>query len=77
MHDYDNNSKLDGLEIFQGLSHHEHSREEGKVINSAWSNCWYHLPFSDSGRGGGGGVCVTVPNPDYQQRFLSGSKQTD
>ena len=30
MHDYDNNSKLDGLEIFQGLSHHEHTQEEGK-----------------------------------------------
>jgi len=30
MHDYDNNSKLDGLEIFQGLSHHEHSEDEGQ-----------------------------------------------
>ena len=56
MHDYDNNSKLDGLEIFKGLSHHEHSREEGKVINSTSSNCWYYWPFSDwqGGRGGGG-----------------------
>ena len=28
MHDYDNNSKLDGLELFQGLSHHDHSQDE-------------------------------------------------
>lgn len=38
MHDYDNNSKLDGLEILQGLSHHEHSQEEGKYAPSALIN---------------------------------------
>lgn len=38
MHDYDNNSKLDGLEIFQGLSHHEHSDDEGKYPPSALIN---------------------------------------
>ncbi|KAL9978736.1 hypothetical protein ACROYT_G016291 [Oculina patagonica] len=35
MHDYDNNSKLDGLELFQGLSHHEHSQEEGHQETAA------------------------------------------
>ncbi|XP_020602174.1 multiple coagulation factor deficiency protein 2-like [Orbicella faveolata] len=29
MHDFDNNNKLDGLEIFQGFSHHDHSEDEG------------------------------------------------
>lgn len=29
MHDYDNNSKLDGLELLQSLSHHKHSKDEG------------------------------------------------
>lgn len=28
MHDYDNNSKLDGLELLQSFSHHEHSQHE-------------------------------------------------
>jgi len=36
MHDYDNNSKLDGLELFQGLSHHEHSRDEGQGHSSTF-----------------------------------------
>ena len=36
MHDYDNNSKLDGLEIFQGLSHHEHSDGEGEYPQVRW-----------------------------------------
>ena len=35
MHDSDNNSKLDGLEILQGFSHHEHSEDEGKYPSSA------------------------------------------
>ena len=32
MHDYDNNSKLDGLEILHGLFHHHHSHEEGNIL---------------------------------------------
>lgn len=28
MHDYDNNSRLDGLELLHSFSHHEHSAEE-------------------------------------------------
>jgi len=39
MHDYDNNSKLDGLEIFQGLSHHEHSDDEGEYPPMRWLMC--------------------------------------
>lgn len=35
MHDSDNNSKLDGLEILQGLSHHEHSEDEGHQESNA------------------------------------------
>ena len=29
MHDYDNNSRLDGLELLKGLSDHEHNEKEG------------------------------------------------
>lgn len=32
MHDYDNNSKLDGLEILHGLFHHHHLHEEGTIL---------------------------------------------
>jgi len=38
MHDFDNNNKLDGLEIFQGFSHHDHSEDEGKYPPSALIN---------------------------------------
>lgn len=35
MHDYDNNSKLDGLEIFQSFLHHDHSQHGGEENTSA------------------------------------------
>lgn len=38
MHDYDNNSKLDGLEILHGLFHHHHSHEEGRENSSIPEN---------------------------------------
>lgn len=38
MHDYDNNSKLDGLEILHGLSHHHHSHEEGTILGPTAPN---------------------------------------
>ena len=46
MHDYDNNSKLDGLEIFQGLSHHEHSDGEGEYPQVRW--LMYKCTFASS-----------------------------
>ena len=50
MHDYDNNSKLDGLEILHGLSHHHHSHEEGTILGPTAPNT--------QGRGGNGEVAV-------------------
>lgn len=49
MHDYDNNSKLDGLEILHGLFHHHHSHEEGNILGR-------RAPTLKAG--GNGGVAV-------------------
>ena len=43
MHDYDNNSKLDGLELFQSLSHHEHSKDEGTPKPLNFDKSWVHV----------------------------------
>ena len=57
MHDYDNNSKLDGLEILHGLFHHHHSHEEGTILGPRAPNTqgvgeWWG---SSSKHPGGGG----------------------
>ena len=55
MHDYDNNSKLDGLEILHGLfHHHDHSHEEGTILGPTAP----HTQRDGWGGGGSGGVAV-------------------
>lgn len=60
MHDYDNNSKLDGLEILHGLFHHHHLHEEGTILGPTEPKPQRGEWWESSSKHPGGGDHLTV-----------------